>query len=83
MPAGQYAADLKVLMGFQSKCKQTSKQMLRIRWYIWIYLLILGQSYPNTINADEYFNMWIRIWVSCVYESVLIYTVLCSIVSRF
>ena len=35
--------------------------------------LYLVHPTPNTINADEYFKMWIRIWVSCVLECVYLY----------
>ena len=36
-------AVLKVLYGFQSICKQKCKQLVRCKWYNWVYLLAFGQ----------------------------------------
>ena len=61
-----HCSNLKVLKGFQSICKQKCKHCCAaggISGCICWYLVNLT---PNTINAEEYFNMWMRIWVSCV-----------------
>ena len=38
---------------------------------------------PNTINADEYFKMWIRIWISCEYECTYSYWIMLYCLKRF